>query len=767
MTKQKIAAAGVIMLLLLSGCGSENLSGIEENTSASKETEAEKWESVQSDEEDIAALYRDIYEKAGTSDTLEIMRKCIKGLGDKGYAAVDEKNQIDLTDPEQVLRFCKAVEEKAEDTLQLIVVSDSGGFIKYDFHTMDGMVEVSRAYYQYTEGKTELISTAGYRADVWQYTEEGYLLFAGKYDDESYQVLLSGDVSEHVAVRVEPLAETCREMTRRYVWPVGYGKNNLFLVDWDEAAYGELDFYDLFDKFYPRVYSRAVPYTADDNLNVGTVYQVPADTFETVIDRYFRIDSAVLRQKTDGLKEEETYEYRPRGFYENDYGDIPYPEVVDYTVNSDGTITLEVNAVYPEEDTARAFTHKTVVRDCTDGSFQYVSNQVVYPREGYDSWWHCDRLTRKQWEETYKAKEEELSYEAGKENAGDGSLLSETEKEALQDKALTAAKQAEEVYQGAAIEEDIIYGHIVRDFSREQRNTVVSLLGEAGYTSVTDDANMENPDGLRDFYQSYLEKRDAMTTVFDVRLNGSIGACTFLYRSGRLQTYYVEIAWKEGGIPEIISATDNELEKIRLTEKGYFLYAYKNIPYHSSLCQYFRVSSLSDSCRELTEKYINGLSYVNYNMLVTNWDEENVQDILMPCMFEDIYRIATGEEVQPKKGEIPAEIYEKIMTTYFPVTRQQIRETCGYHADTDSYPYEMIFARQYPPFGEVVDYQENPDSTITLWVDGVWPDYDSDCAFTNKIIIEPFADGSFRYLSNSIEKRELDIPVVSPAVSQD
>ena len=308
MTKQKIAAAGVMMLLLLSGCGSENLSGIEENTSASKETEAEKWESVQSDEEDIAALYRDIYEKAGTSDTLEIMRKCIKGLGDKGYVAADEKNQIDLTDPEQVLRFCKAVEEKAEDTLQLIVVSDSGGFIKYDFHTMDGMVEVKRAYYQYTEGKTELISTAGYRADVWQYTEEGYLLFAGKYDDESYQVLLSGDVSEHVAVRVEPLAETCREMTRRYVWPVGYGKNNLFLVDWDEAAYGELDFYDLFDKFYPRVYSRAVPYTADDNLNVGTVYQVPADTFETVIDRYFRIDSAVLRQKTDGLQEEETYE---------------------------------------------------------------------------------------------------------------------------------------------------------------------------------------------------------------------------------------------------------------------------------------------------------------------------------------------------------------------------------------------------------------------------------------------------------------------------
>ena len=82
-------------------------------------------------------------------------------------------------------------------------------------------------------------------------------------------------------------------------------------------------------------------------------------------------------------------------------------------------------------------------------------------------------------------------------------------------------------------------------------------------------------------------------------------------------------------------------------------------------------------------------------------------------------------------------MYERIMTTYFPVTKEQIREICGYHAATDSYPYEMIFSSPYPPFGEVVDARENPDGTLTL-----------------------FVDGAFRYLSNSIEKRELDIPAV-------
>lgn len=44
------------------------------------------------------------------------------------------------------------------------------------------------------------------------------------------------------------------------------------------------------------------------------------------------------------------------------------------------------------------------------------------------------------------------------------------------------------------------------------------------------------------------------------------------------------------------------------------------------------------------------------------------------------------------------------MTTYFPVSVEQLREHCRYNADHSSYEYEMIYASPYPPFGEVVDY---------------------------------------------------------------
>jgi len=235
---------------------------------------------------------------------------------------------------------------------------------------------------------------------------------------------------------------------------------------------------------------------------------------------------------------------------------------------------------------------------------------------------------------------------------------------------------------------------------------------------------------------------------------------TFIYRKGALQTYYIGIGWKEGGVPEIQGTSVSDVAEINLTDKGYFIYAYEYVMAHASLRQYWRTEPLSEECRELTAKYISGLSYVNYNVLVKNWDSSNVEDILMPCMFEDIYRIYTGENLKAQNWKIPAEEYEKIMTTCFPVSVEQLRENCGYDEQSNSYEYEMIYASPYPPFGEVVDYTENADGTITLIVDGVWPDYNSDLAFRNVIKVEPFEDGTFRYLSNSIEKREMDIPIV-------
>ena len=340
-------------------------------------------------------------------------------------------------------------------------------------------------------------------------------------------------------------------------------------------------------------------------------------------------------------------------------------------------------------------------------------------------------------------------------------LILEEEKEQLQSTVLSAAESVREIYKDIVIADAPSYSSGINEFTHEQRKAVVEQLGRSGLVSVEEDTAMQNHEVIETFYADYLDGRDSMVTVFEVYRDGLIGAVTFIYRKGELQTYYIGIRWKEGGIPEIQGTSVSNVAEIKLTEKGYFIYAYEYVIAHASLRQYWRIEPLPEDCRELTEKYISGLSYVNYNVLVTNWDSSNVEDILMPCMYEDIYRISTGENLKTEDWKIPAEEYERIMTTYFPVSVEQLREHCGYDEGSNSYEYEMIYASPYPPFGEVVDYTKNADGTITLIVDGVWPDYNSDLAFRNTVVVLPFEDGTFRYLSNSIEQIELELPPIA------
>ncbi len=392
-------------------------------SAAASETESSNY----AEAEHIAELCRELYEKAAqtnTSGSLEVMGRIVERLGGQGYAAVDSKNQVDMINAKQVLEFCEAAEKQEPAELTILVAEDCG-LRKFDIKTEDGSINIVREYCQYDEnGSLKNIDTASYPADRWQLTKEGYLIFEGKYFSAVNYVLTLSDTPEHTVLRILPLDEACREWNRKYILPVGYGRNNIFLSDWSEEDFEALELYDVFDVFYPELYQKPVPYAADENLNAGAVYQVPEHEFEAVISAHFKIDRETIRAKTAYVPKDRVYEYRPRGFYEVDYSDIPYPEVVSGTKNPDGTITLFVNGVYPDGKTSRLFSHKTVIRPLKEGeskgggeeAFEYVSNQVIVSSEPdkaegisargeHSFWWHAERLSWEQWMEIYGGKE--------------------------------------------------------------------------------------------------------------------------------------------------------------------------------------------------------------------------------------------------------------------------------------------------------------------------------------------------------------------------
>lgn len=397
-----LAAISFVLLLCISGCSDT----FPEETAVSEtviDVQAIPEESQESAEKLISSCI-DLYEKAAEENKLadlETIRSIVNCFGENGYPAVDGKNQIDMTEAQQVLEFCEMVDAKEEAEITILEVSYLGGFVKYDFHTKEGKVDVVRSCYKYEDGEMQREVTGSYQAEYWNYTEEGYLMFSGAWFSEELYVLTLSGAEEHTALRVQPLDETCRELTRKYLTPIGFERNNMFIVDWSEEDFGDLNFYDMYDILYPKVNGQYVPYVADDNLAVSAVYRIPKEEFESVIMKYFNIDSETLQSKTVYYSEDSTYEYKPRGFDEAEYPEYPYSEVVGFTENSDGTITLTGNVVFPYAGDSRVYAHEVVVRPLEDGGTEYVSNRIIPSADNSRGTWHTPRLTQKEWEELY------------------------------------------------------------------------------------------------------------------------------------------------------------------------------------------------------------------------------------------------------------------------------------------------------------------------------------------------------------------------------
>ena len=297
--KSGLAAISFMLIVSVSGC-----SDTPQEETAVVETISEVQLPGQKDEEETEKMIEcclELYEKAAEENKiadLEMIRSIVNRFGENGYPAVDSRNQIDMTEAEQVEWFCEMVDTQEEAEITIIEVSYLGGFVKYDLETKDGNVDVVRSYYKYENGNMKREVIGSYQAEYWNYTEDGYLMFSGVWFSEELYVLTLSGAEEHTALRVQPLDETYRELSRKYLLPIGFEQNNMFIVDWSEDDFGDLNFYDMYDLLYPKVNGTYTPYVADDNLGVGAVYRIPKDDFESVIMAYFNIDSETLQAKT-------------------------------------------------------------------------------------------------------------------------------------------------------------------------------------------------------------------------------------------------------------------------------------------------------------------------------------------------------------------------------------------------------------------------------------------------------------------------------------
>ena len=114
--KSGLAAISFMLIVSVSGC-----SDTTQEETAVVETISEVQLPEQKDEETekIIECCLELYEKAAEENKiadLEMIRSIVNRFGENGYPAVDSRNQIDMTEAEQVEWFCEKV-----DFLDIIV----------------------------------------------------------------------------------------------------------------------------------------------------------------------------------------------------------------------------------------------------------------------------------------------------------------------------------------------------------------------------------------------------------------------------------------------------------------------------------------------------------------------------------------------------------------------------------------------------------------------------------------------------------------------
>ena len=297
-----------------------------------------------------------------------ISPQSIKGNGCPIIAADFYENMENYAQMEQFLRDC------AEGR--------SGMIVTYEFGKEENVIR--RKYIYDGQNLYVLAATAAWNkkhepvlADIsytkvqeWKYTDNGWFC---------YQLCVPEwpEVTEIVdgsrMMRVRPLGKEQKEKSEKYVKGIGYQGNNLLCCDWDTDHMEQLDYNGLYEYLYQMKYGQVFPKKV-------YIKGIPQKEFEDLLMEYLPVTAEQLRQYAVFDEKTKCYVWQPLGCgnYVPTHFAASFPEVTKIMGNSDGTITLIVNAVCEMMSCEDAvIVHALTLRVDKDGHFQYLSNQIV------------------------------------------------------------------------------------------------------------------------------------------------------------------------------------------------------------------------------------------------------------------------------------------------------------------------------------------------------------------------------------------------------
>ena len=338
---------------------------------------AQENEEATRDSMQIMSGLENIYRNADKGDSLNVVLdnksicKMIKKIKQQGYSVTVSEDYSNMENYKRFSSFLAKAQEKQKGAGVIYEVHSEGsiGREKFIYDGKEMFLLASNASWD-DNGKPIITFVSYTRIKKWRYSRKGwfcYELCVPEYPEVTEMV------DGSCLIRIKPMSDNKRKLSRKCVRGLAYQGNNILCSNWDQEHMQKIDYNGLYEYLYAMKYKKKFN---------GKKYPsgIPKDQFEQLIMEYLPVSREEIEKYASYNEKKKTYDWMRLGCfnYAPNFFGTSIPEVTKIKHNSNGTVTLTVDAVCEMVLCNEAvITHELTVKFNKDGSFRYLGNKIL------------------------------------------------------------------------------------------------------------------------------------------------------------------------------------------------------------------------------------------------------------------------------------------------------------------------------------------------------------------------------------------------------
>ena len=338
---------------------------------------AQENEEATRDSMQIMSGLEHIYRNADKGDSLNVVLdnksicKMIKKIKQQGYSVTVSEDYSNMENYKRFSSFLAKAQKKQKGSGVIYEVHSEGsiGREKFIYDGKDMFLLASNASWD-DNGKSIITFVSYTRIKKWRYSRKGwfcYELCVPEYPEVTEMV------DGSCLIRIKPMSDNKRKLSRKCVRGLAYQGNNILCSNWDQEHMQKIDYNGLYEYLYAMKYKKKFN---------GKKYPsgIPKDQFEQLIMEYLPVSREEIEKYASYNEKKKTYDWMRLGCfnYAPNFFGTSIPEVTKIKHNSNGTVTLTVDAVCEMVLCNEAvITHELTVKFAKDGSFKYLGNKIL------------------------------------------------------------------------------------------------------------------------------------------------------------------------------------------------------------------------------------------------------------------------------------------------------------------------------------------------------------------------------------------------------